>query len=333
MTGPLMTVGALPTVGSPWMWVGFLAFVLTMLMLDLGVFNRKAHTPSLREAGAWTGVWVSLAAIFNFFVWWRFGSEKALEFTAGYLVEEALSVDNLFVFLILFRSLGVPPAYQHRVLFWGILGALVTRGVFIFAGAALLNAFHWITYVFGGFLVITGFRLLFSTEVEPHPERNPMARAFMKLFPMTSDYRGAAFLVIENGRRMATPLLLAVVAAEATDIVFATDSIPAIFALTRDPFIVFTSNIFAILGLRSLFFLLAGIMDRFHYLKVGLALVLVFVGGKMVAADWYHVPIWASLLAIVVLIGGSVLASLLRPLPKPQEAPEGPQPPRTSAAP
>ncbi len=311
-------------VGSPLLWAGFLAFVLLMLLLDLGVFNRKAHRPGLREAGTWTVVWVSLAAAFNLFVLWRFGSQKALEFTTGYLVEEALSVDNLFVFLILFRSLGVPAAYQHRVLFWGILGALVTRGIFILAGAALLAAFHWITYVFGGFLVLTGGRLLFAADLEPHPERNLMARLFMRVFPMTAGYRGAAFLVREGGRRMATPLLLAVVAAEATDVVFATDSIPAVFAITRDPFIVFTSNIFAILGLRSLFFLLAGIMDRFRYLKVGLALVLVFVGGKMVIASWYEVPILASLLVIVGLIGGAVLASALHALP--------PDPPSSAGA-
>jgi tellurite resistance protein TerC len=309
------------TVGSPLLWVGFTAFVVAMLALDLGVFNRTPHTPSLKEAARWMLLWVGLAALFNAGVWWKFGSVKALEFTAGYLVEEALSVDNLFVFLVLFRSLAVPPIYQHRVLFWGILGALITRAIFIVIGSALLAKFHWIIYVFGGFLIITGFKLLFAGNVEPHPERNPLARLFRRIFPMTADYRGGAFMVVENGKRLATPLLLAVVAAEATDVVFAADSIPAVFAISRDPFIVYTSNIFAILGLRSLFFLLSGIMDRFHFLKYGLATVLMFVGTKMVISDWYHVPIVLSLGVIVGVLGISIGASLLRP-----RAPEGSAP-------
>jgi tellurite resistance protein TerC len=305
------------TVGSPGLWVGFLAFVLAMLAVDLGVFNRRAHTPGMLEAGIWTAVWITLAAAFNVWVWTEFGRTTGLEFATGYVVEKALSIDNIFVFLVLFRSLGVPSEHQHRVLFWGILGALVTRGVFIAAGAALMASFHWILYVFGGFLVLTGLKLLLQKEIEPHPERNPLVRAFMRVYPTTATYHGGRFLVMLEGRRHATPLLVAVVAAEATDVVFATDSIPAIFAITRDPFIVFTSNIFAILGLRALYFVLRGMMDRFRYLKVGLAAVLIFVGGKMVAEDVVHVPVAASLLVILGLVGLSITASLLRPVTPP----------------
>ncbi len=304
----------LVSVGSPALWGGFLVFVLAMLALDLGVFNRKAHTPSLKEALGFTIFWIALAVGFNVLVYFWFGKKVALEFTTGYVVEKALSVDNLFVFLVLFRSLAVPSDMQHRVLFWGILGALVTRGIFILAGAALIQNFGWIMYVFGAFLVFTGFKLLAQREVEPHPERNVLVRLFVRFFPVTAGYRGAHFFVVEAGRRMATPLFVALVAAEATDIVFAVDSIPAIFAITTDPFIVFTSNVFAILGLRALFFLLAGVMDRFHYLKYGLSLVLIFIGLKMVVIDLFHVPIQASLLIILGLLGGSIAASLLRPV-------------------
>ena len=284
--------------------------------MDLFVLNRKAHTPSMREALTWVLVCVGAAGAFNALLWYRFGSKVALEFTTGYVVEEALSVDNLFVFLVLFRSLGVPARYQHRVLFWGILGAVVMRGVFVFVGTALIAQFHWILYVFGAFLVLTGLKLLLQSEVEPHPERNLLVRLFTRVVPTTAGYREGHFVVVENGRRLATPLLVALVAAEATDVVFATDSIPAVFAITRDPFIVFTSNIFAILGLRALYFVLAGLLDRFHYLKVGLAGVLIFVGGKMLAEIWgLHVPIAVSLGVIVGLLGLSVLASMLRPRP------------------
>jgi tellurite resistance protein TerC len=305
------------SVGSPALWIGFLLFVLAMLAVDLGVFNRRAHAPSVLEAGIWTAVWIALAAAFNAWIWIEFGRTAGLEFATGYVVEKALSIDNIFVFLVLFRSLAVPAEYQHRVLFWGILGALVTRGIFILAGAALMASFHWILYVFGGFLVLTGIKLLSQKEIEPHPERNILVRGFMRIYPTTPDYRGGRFLVTEGGRRLATPLLVAVVAAEATDIVFAVDSIPAIFAITRDPFIVFTSNIFAILGLRALYFVLRGMMDRFRYLKVGLAAVLIFVGGKMVAEDVLHVPVVASLLVILGLVGLAIGASLLRPVRPP----------------
>ncbi len=301
-------------IGSPGLWIGFSVLVLALLALDLGVLNRKAHMPGLGEAARWTAFWVGLAAAFNVFVYLKFGSVKATEFATGYVVEEALSIDNLFVFLVLFRSLAVPAAYQHRVLFWGILGALITRGIFIFVGSALLDRFHWMIFVFGGFLVITGIKLLFADEAEPHPERNIIARSFRRIFPMTADYHGGNFFVHEDGRRKATPLLLAVVAAEATDVLFATDSIPAVFAISRDPFIVYTSNIFAILGLRSLFFLLSGIMDRFHYLKYGLAAVLIFVGAKMLMSETaWEVPIVWSLVIIVGLLAAAIVASLLRP--------------------
>jgi tellurite resistance protein TerC len=308
------------TAGTPVMWTVFVALVAGVLALDLGVINRKSHTPTLRSAALWAGFCIALAAGFNLWVLHEYGGKKALEFTTAYLLEEALSIDNLFVFLILFRGLGVPQEHQHRVLFWGILGAIVTRGVFIAAGTALVHSFSWIFWVFGAVLLLTGVKLLASGDEAPHPERNPFARLAMRLFPMTTDYRGSAFFVREAGRLMATPLFLALVAAEGTDIVFAVDSIPAVFGLWDnpaqvDPFIVYTSNIFAILGLRSLYFLLAGIMDRFHYLKVGLSFVLMFIGAKMLVAEAFHwhVPVQWSLLVLLVLVGGSIVVSLLRP--------------------
>jgi len=311
--------------GTLAMWITFVVVVTGILVLDLGVVNRKSHRPTLRGAALWAGFCIALAVAFGLWIWHELGRVKALEFTTAYLLEEALSIDNLFVFLILFRSLAVPAEHQHRVLFWGILGAVFTRGAFIAAGTALVQSFDWVFWVFGAVLLLTGVKLLVQEESEPHPERSPVARLFMRLFPMTTDYRGSAFFVTENGRRMATPLVLALVAAEGTDIVFAVDSIPAVFGLWNDPsqvdpFIVYTSNIFAILGLRSLYFLLAGIMDRFHYLKYGLALVLMFIGGKMIAAEAVHwqLPVQWSLLVLLVLIGGSIVISLLRP-PRPDE--------------
>jgi len=290
------------------------------------VINRKGRHLSMRGSALWAGFCIALAGGFAFWVWHESGRAKALEFTTAYLLEEALSVDNLFVFLILFRALAVPAEHQHRVLFWGILGAILTRGAFIAAGTALVSQFEWIFWVFGAVLVVTGLKLLKEDEGEKHPERNPAARLFMRVFPMTRDYRGGSFLVREAGRLMATPLLLALVAAEATDIVFAVDSIPAVFGITSDPFIVYTSNIFAILGLRSLFTLLAGVMDRFCYLKIGLAFVLMFIGAKMLAKEALHWELgtaWA-LLVLLVLLGGSIAASLLWP-PRPKDAPEPPR--------
>jgi tellurite resistance protein TerC len=299
---------------SPHLWVIFGAFVLGMLALDLGVFNRKAHEVRFREAAIWTVVWVSLAMIFNAWIYFEFGSQKALEFLTGYVLEEALSVDNIFVFVILLSSFAVPKIYQHRVLFWGVLGAIVMRAIFIGLGAALVSRFHWIMYVFGAILIFTGFKLLTQgDDHDPHPERNPIYKFARRLMPAVPEYHGSAFTIVKDGRRYATPLLLVLVAIEATDVVFAVDSIPAIFAITTDPFIVYTSNIFAILGLRSMYFLLVGVIDKFHYLKIGLALVLLFVGVKMVIAEWFKVPIGASLGVIAALLSLSVVASIIWP--------------------
>jgi TerC family integral membrane protein len=313
------------SIGSPALWVGFTVFVLAMLALDLGVFHRKAHEVRFKEALAWSAVWVSLALAFNLLIYRWFGAQRGLEFLTGYLIEKALSVDNIFVFLVIFSFFAVPAAYQHRVLFWGILGALVMRAVFIVAGAALLQRFHWIVYAFGGFLVITGVKLVLHRDVEVHPERNPLYRLFRRVVPAVTEYRGSRFSVVENGKRYATPMLAVLVVVEATDVVFAVDSIPAIFAVTRDPFIVYTSNIFAILGLRALYFLLANVMDRFHYLRVGLALVLCFIGVKMLIVDVYEIPIAVSLVVVASLLAGSIVASLFWPraAPLPQPGPVG----------
>jgi len=283
-----------------------------MLALDLGVFHRQAHVVGVREAAIWSVVWVSLALAFNGWLAASFGAQRGLEFLTGYLIEKALAVDNIFVFLVVFASFKVPASYQHRVLFWGIFGALLMRALFIFAGAALLMRFHWIMYLFGAFLLLTGIKLLFQRELEPHPEHNPLFRLFTRLVPSVPDYHGGRFTVRRDGRMFVTPLLLVLVLIEITDLVFAVDSIPAIFAVTSDPFIVYTSNIFAILGLRAMFFLLAGAMDRFAYLKVGLSFVLMFVGTKMVIVDLYKIPIGLSLAAIAAILGVAVLASWLR---------------------
>ena len=312
----------LKSIGSPWLWIGFTSFVLAMLALDLGVFHRKTHEISIREALRCTAFWVTLASLFDVGLYFFFGSERALEFLTGFVIEKALSVDNIFVFIVIFSTFAVPTKLQYRVLFWGIIGALVMRAIFIVLGAALLQQFHWVIYLFGGFLVFTGIKLLMQRAEEIRPEQNPLLRLFRRFVPSVGDYRGGQFTVVEKGRRYATPLLLVLVVIEATDIVFAVDSIPAIFAVTTDPFIVYTSNIFAILGLRSLYFAIAGIMGKFHHLKVGLALVLVFFGVKMLLSGFYNFPILASLGVIVALLAGSVVASLLRrqaasPLPIP----------------
>ncbi len=299
------------TVGNPALWIGFTVLVLGLLALDLGVFHRKTHVVGFREALGWSVFWIALALSFNVGVYYWFGSQIALEFLTGYLIEKALSVDNIFVFLVIFSYFAVPAAYQHKVLFYGILGALVMRAVFIVAGATLLAMFHWTIYVFGAALVLLGLKMLLQRDTEVHPERNPLFRLFHHLVPAINEYRGPRFVVWENGRWLATPLLLVLIAVEATDVVFAVDSIPAIFAITRDPFIVYTSNIFAILGLRALFFLLAGTISNLHYLKAGLALVLCFVGSKMLVADVVKIPITASLAVVASLIGGAVVASLL----------------------
>ena len=303
----------LETVGTPQLWIGFTAFVLLMLVIDLGVFHRDAHEVSFKEALGWSAVWVLLALLFSVAIYVGFGSARGLEFLTGYLIEKALAVDNIFIFAVIFSYFSVPPAYQHRVLFWGVLGALVLRALFIFAGAALLQSFHGIMYLFGAFLVFTGVKLLLQKDTEIHPERNPLFRMFKSMIRSVAAYDGARFLVRRNGTWFATPLFLVLVSVEVTDVIFAVDSIPAIFAVTSDPFIVFTSNIFAILGLRSMYFLLAGVIDKFHYLRLGLALVLVFVGVKMILMDIYKIPIASSLALVAAIIGGSILLSLLRP--------------------
>jgi len=304
---------AADTIGTPALWAGFLAFVLALLALDLGVFHRKAHAVSLREAAGWSAVWVALAAVFNAWVYAAHGPARGLEFTTGYLIEKALSVDNIFVFVVIFSYFAVPPALQHRVLFWGILGALVLRGVFVVLGGAFMERFAWSVYVLGAILAISGVKLLVRRHAEPHPERNPVLRLLRRFLPVTHEYDGSRFFVRRGGRVHATPLVLALVTVEATDVVFAVDSVPAIFAVSTDPFIVFTSNIFAILGLRSLYFLLAGVVHKFRFLQVGLALVLVFVGFKLATSPFFHVPVGASLGIVAGLIGGAIAASLLVP--------------------
>ena len=303
----------------PLLWVGFTVGVLGVLALDLGVFHRKAHAVTTREAGMWSALWVTLAAGFCAWIYSSMGPQSALEFATGYLVEQALSVDNLFVFILLFGYFRVPEVLQHRVLFWGIIGALVMRGAMIAAGAALIHRFHWIIYVFGAFLVITGIRMALKGDDDIDPTHNPVLRLVRRLVPVTHGYRGQHFFVQEAPtpgaalRRMATPLFVVLVLVETTDLVFAVDSIPAIFGVTRDPFLVYTSNVFAILGLRSLYFLLAGVIERFHFLRYGLSAVLAFVGVKMLASGVHLIPIGISLGVIAALLGGSVVASVLWP--------------------
>ncbi|MBK7586239.1 MAG: TerC family protein [Myxococcales bacterium] len=313
------------SIGSPGLWVGFLALVLVMLALDLGVFHRRPHQVSLKEAGVWSAVWVSLAVAFGVGIHLAFGGGKAVEFATGYVLEKALSVDNIFVFVIIFAAFGVPAAQQHRVLFWGILGALVMRAIFIAAGAALLQHFHFVIYLFGGLLIVTGAKLLFAkTEVESNPADGWVYRTFQRFVPLTQGLRGSKFMVREGGKWLATPLLAVLVLVEISDVIFAVDSIPAVLAVTRDPFIVFTSNIFAILGLRSLYFLLAGVVHKFHYLKPALAIILTFVGVKLCLSAVAPIPTTASLAVIASLVVGAVLLSLLRPLrpgPVPQPVP------------
>jgi tellurite resistance protein TerC len=302
------------SIGSPALWAGFIVFVLAMLALDLGVFHRKAHAVGFKEAGIWSAIWVSLALVFAAGVWWKAGPVPGMEFLTGYLIEKSLSIDNIFVFVIIFSALGIPALYQHRVLFWGILSALVLRAVMIFAGVAALERFHWLIYVFGAFLVFTGVKLLWMWKKgsESHPEESWAMRLARRTIPSTDKLDGDRFFTRVDGRWLATPLFMALLLVELTDVVFALDSIPAIFAVTRDPFIVFTSNIFAILGLRSLFFLLAGMVEKFHYLKVGLSSVLIFVGVKMALVDLFKIPPVVSLAVIAALLGGSVVASLVR---------------------
>lgn len=299
---------------TPVWWTAFILFIGVLLALDLGVFNRKSHVVGVGEAARWTAVWVSLGLLFNAAVWYFFGGEAALTFLTGYLVEYSLSVDNIFVFVLLFSSFSVPPEYQHRVLFWGILGAVLMRGALIFAGVALIENFGWIMYVFGAFLLFAGIRMFFSgdDDAEKDMKDNAVLRFARRVLPVTDEYDGQRFFTRQNGRLLATPLFLVLIVVEVTDLVFAVDSIPAIFAITTEPFIIFTSNIFAILGLRSLYFLLAGIIHRFTYLQAGLAVILTYVGVKMLIADWVAIPTFVSLGVITGVLAVSIIASLIR---------------------
>jgi tellurite resistance protein TerC len=301
-----------PIGSSTALWIGFSLFILFMLGLDLGLFNRKAHTITYREATIWSVVWITLASIFAGIVFWYQGSQRGLEFVTGYLIELSLSVDNLFVFLLIFSYFKVPARYQHRVLFWGVMGALVMRLTMIFVGAALINRFNWIIYIFGAFLVYTGIRMFRQEDTDIQPEENVVVRLVTRYIPLTRTYEGEHFFTRVDGKLTGTLLLLVLVIVEVTDLVFAVDSIPAIFAITTNTFIVYTSNVFAILGLRSMYFLLAGVVEKFHYLKMGLAIVLTFIGAKMlVVAVGIHIPIWISLVFVGVVLLSSVAASLI----------------------
>ena len=312
------------SIGTPWMWAAFIAFVLAMLALDLFVFGgRKAHKVGVKEAAAWSLVWVSLALAFNAGLWWylkgsvgpEIADRKALEFLTGYLIEKSLSVDNVFIFLLIFSSFHVAAEYQRRVLIYGVLGAIIMRAIMILAGAWVVREFSWVLYLFGAFLVVTGMRMLVMAEKQPDLEQNPALKFARRHLRISDSYHGEQFSVMQDGVRYFTPLFLVLILIEVTDLVFAVDSIPAIFAITTDPFIVFTSNIFAIMGLRALYFLMADVADRFHLLKYGLAMVLTFIGAKMLIAPWYHVPVAASLAIVAVLIGASVIASLIATRP------------------
>jgi tellurite resistance protein TerC len=293
-------------------WIAFNLFVVIMLVLDLVVFHRKAHKIGFREAMAWTTFWIALAAAFAVGVHFWYGKTKALEFVTGYVIEESLSVDNLFVFLLIFNYFKVPERFQHKVLFWGIIGALVMRGVFILVGVSLMNRFEWIVYIFGAILIWSGISFLRGGEKEVHPENNPVLKQVRRWIPVTKDYVDGKFFVRDPGL-YATPLFLVLLMIETTDVVFAADSIPAVLAISRDPFIVYTSNVFAILGLRSLYFALSGMMTAFHYLQYGLAMILLFIGTKMVLSHFYHIPIGIALGTVGGILGLSVVASLVFP--------------------
>lgn len=294
---------------SIWLWVGFTAFVVVMLALDLGVFHRKAHVVRVREAAIWYAVWVSLALLFNVGVYVWMDHDKALEFLTAYVIELSLSVDNIFVFLIIFSFFAVPPEFRHRVLFLGILGAIVFRGIFIATGVTLLATFHWVIYIFGAFLLFTGIKLALRKDEEVDPDQNPVMRLARRFLPFTQEYDGQRFFTRRNGALVATPLFMVLIALETTDLVFAVDSVPAVLAISRDPFIVWTSNIFAILGLRALFFLLDGILPYFRYLRVGLSLILCFIGVKMLITDIYHMPTAISLGTVGGILAVTIIAS------------------------
>ena len=301
----------IPSIHSPAAWAAFSILVLGMLTLDLTVFHRRAHKQSFREAVLWSVVWIGIALFFNAGVFWAFGRQKGMEFLTAYLIEKSLSVDNIFVFVAIFTYFAVEAAYQHRVLFWGILGALVMRGFFILAGLALISKFHWVTYILGAFLVLTGIRFA-KGEAEVQPDKNPVVRFFREIIPVTATFRGQAFFVREHGRWFATPLMVVLLVVELTDVIFATDSVPAVLAISHDPFIVYSSNVFAILGLRALYFVLAGAVTRFAYLRYGLAAILIFVGGKMLISHFVKVPIGVSLGVIGTLLSFSIFLSFMK---------------------
>lgn len=299
-------------ISNTWFWIGFNAFVVLMLSLDLGVFHRKSHKVPVKEAVIWTSIWITLAIVFMGIIYLEMGRTKALEFLTGYVIEYSLSVDNIFVFIMIFSFFAVEEKYQHKVLFWGIIGALIMRAIFIFAGVALINKFHWIIYVFGSFLIITGINMLFGREAKIEPERNPVVKFFRKILPITETMQEGKFFVRKDKRLYATPLFLVLLIIESSDLIFAVDSIPAILAITQDSFIVYTSNIFAILGLRSLYFAISGIMGYFRFLKIGLAFVLTFVGLKMVMSGFgIKIPVVYSLIIILSILLFSVIASVI----------------------
>jgi tellurite resistance protein TerC len=293
-----------------WVWAAFVGFVMILLFADLLIVHRKPHAITFREAAIESAVWITIGLSFTFVMFWWQGGAAAGEYLAGYLIEKSLSVDNVFVWAVIFGYFAVPAKYQYRVLFWGIFGALVLRAVFIFAGVALIERFDWILYVFGAFLIFTAFRIARHSGQEIHPENNPILRAFRKVVPSTTEYDGQKFFTRRTGQLLATPLFAVLIMIETTDVVFAVDSIPAILAVSREPFIVFSSNAFAILGLRALYFLLAGMAGRFRYLNLGLGVILGFVGVKMIITEWYHMPIWISLTFIAVVLTVTIVASL-----------------------
>ena len=300
------------TLDPLWLWGGFTLFVLAMMALDLGVFHREAHVVGFKEALTWTGVWVTLALLFNAGVWYFAGPQKALEFLTGYLIEYSLSVDNVFIFALIFSYFAVPPQWQHKVLFWGILGALVMRVIMIFAGVALISRFGWLLYLFGAFLIFTGLKMIFQKDEQVHPEHNPIVRWFRRVVPVTNAHHDDKLVVRVDGRLMATPLMVVLVCVEVTDVIFAIDSIPAIFAVTLDPFIIYTSNVFAIMGLRSLYFVLGGMMGMFHYLKLGLGVVLTFIGVKMLLGHTaWKIDTLVALGVVAAILATSVIASLV----------------------
>ncbi len=296
-----------------WLWVLFNIGVLVMLAIDLGIFHKDDKPISVKEALIWSGIWIVVAGVFNVGVWAFWGGQKALEFLTGYVIERSLSIDNIFVFILVFTYFAVLPRYQYKVLFWGIIGALVMRAALILVGTALVTSFNWVIYLFGALLVISGIRMAFSGDSEVHPDQNPVVRLFTRIMPVSKQYDNGNFFTRINGKLLATPLLIVLIVVETTDLVFAFDSIPAIFAITTDPFIVYTSNVFAILGLRAMYFALAGVMDRFHYLRFGLSLVLVFVGAKMLLEEFVHIDTLLSLGVVALILTISVIVSLLRP--------------------